>query len=119
MEFAAISPDLDTDGKFPASKLPHLAHAAASLMMAIEQATTNGLLPDDPGRPWEKEVKAKLPENVPKVFNTGWTVTKNHLGAYTVRDTRGLMVGTYPDRADAEARAKVGKVGSLDASFKI
>lgn len=61
----AIDPDLEDDdgmlraayaaddGDIPkTSGLPHLAHAAASLMMAIEQAVVHGLLPEDPGQPW-------------------------------------------------------------------
>jgi hypothetical protein len=54
LERAAYAPDMEAGATFPASELPHLAHAAASLMMALEQATASGLLPDDPGRPWEK-----------------------------------------------------------------
>lgn len=34
------------------SKLPHIAHAAASIMMAIEQLVLQGHLPADPGSPW-------------------------------------------------------------------
>ena len=57
----------DTDAKpgcrVGASGLPHVAHAAASLMMAIEQATVYGLLPDDPGEPWAlRAVVAAMPE---------------------------------------------------------
>lgn len=35
------------------SKLPHLAHALCSLMMAIQQGINAGILPADPGKPWE------------------------------------------------------------------
>ena len=54
MKRAAYAEDTDTKPGCPvgASGLPHLCHAAASLMMAIEQATHYGLLPADPGQPW-------------------------------------------------------------------
>lgn len=44
--------DTDQSGRFPASELPHVALASASLMMAICQAIPTGLLPRDPGKPW-------------------------------------------------------------------
>jgi hypothetical protein len=55
MKIAAYAADLDSKPGCPvgASNLPHLAHAAASLNMAIAQAVYSGLLPEDPGRPWE------------------------------------------------------------------
>lgn len=59
MKRAAYAEDTDAKPGCPvgASGLPHLAHAAASLMMALEQATLYGLLPADPGRPWEVRKK--------------------------------------------------------------
>ena len=55
MRAAMYAADTDfTEGvKVGASGLPHLAHAAASLMMTIVQAALAGDLPSDPGRPWE------------------------------------------------------------------
>lgn len=35
------------------SRLPHLCHALCSLMMAIQQGIDAGILPEDPGTPWE------------------------------------------------------------------
>jgi hypothetical protein len=35
------------------SRLPHLAHALCSLMMAIQQGVDAGILVEDPGTPWE------------------------------------------------------------------
>lgn len=57
MKIAAYSMDTDAKPgcKIGASHLPHLAHAAASLNMAIAQACYAGLLPLDPGRPWEED----------------------------------------------------------------
>ncbi len=54
MKMAAYAIDVDvTPGsKIGASRLPHVAPACASLMMAITQATDCGLLPKDPGTPW-------------------------------------------------------------------
>ena len=56
---AAYAQDTDTKPGCPVgpSGLPHVAHAAASLMMAIEQATLYGLLPADPGQPWAERAK--------------------------------------------------------------
>lgn len=45
------------------SFLPHLAHAASSLNMALTQAVACGLLPADPGRPWEKVDGASAPKH--------------------------------------------------------
>jgi hypothetical protein len=36
------------------SGLPHLCHALCSLIMAIQQGIDSGILPEDPGTPWEK-----------------------------------------------------------------
>jgi hypothetical protein len=52
---SAYAADEDATPEFPASGLPHVAHLAASVMMAIEQAVAFGLLPEDPGQPWAKE----------------------------------------------------------------
>ncbi len=58
---------IDTDAKpgqaIGASMLPHVAHACASLNMAIQQAVDCGLLPADPGTPWREVAKPveKLP----------------------------------------------------------
>lgn len=59
---AAYAADTDaTPGaKVGASGLPHIAHAAASLMMAIEQAVDSGLLPDDPGQPWAVDAPSPI-----------------------------------------------------------
>lgn len=54
MKTAAYAEDTDAKPGCPIgpSLLPHLAHGAASLMMALEQAALYGLLPADPGTPW-------------------------------------------------------------------
>lgn len=56
MKRAAFAVDTDETPGSPVgpSLLPHLAPAAASLNMAIMQATTYGLLPADPGRTWAR-----------------------------------------------------------------
>ena len=48
--------DLDTEasGGFPPSMLPHIAHAIAGLLIAVECGINDGLLPLDPGQPWKK-----------------------------------------------------------------
>lgn len=46
------------------SRLPHIAHAAASVMMAIEKSILAGVLPADPGRPWESRGEiVEVPED--------------------------------------------------------
>jgi hypothetical protein len=59
MMVAAYAKDTDAGIKFPASGLPHVAHAVASLNMAIAQAVNGELLPADPGKPWEGASDAK------------------------------------------------------------
>ena len=49
----AIDTDETPGAKVGASKLPHIGGAAASLNMLLAQAVEAGLLPADPGRPWE------------------------------------------------------------------
>lgn len=60
MEYMRGNADLDQGpytlvGGYPdsESKLPHLAHALCSLMMAIQQGINAGILVEDPGTPWE------------------------------------------------------------------
>jgi len=55
---AAYAVDTDAKPGCPVgpSLLPHVAHACASLMMAVTQAVDFGLLPEDPGRPWETKM---------------------------------------------------------------
>jgi hypothetical protein len=45
--------DDDAAGGFPPSMLPDLAHALASVGLGITCAVDDGLLPADPGRPWD------------------------------------------------------------------
>lgn len=72
MRRAALAADTDeppAGSKVGASHLPHLAHAAASLMMALVQAALSGLLPEDPGQTWEvrgEEPRGEEPQPVPK-----------------------------------------------------
>ena len=58
---AAFAADTDATPGAPvgASGLPHIAHAAASLNMALAQAVNSGLLPRDPGQPWHASVPAR------------------------------------------------------------
>jgi hypothetical protein len=53
---AVRDPDLDTDGTFPASKLPHHGGIGASYNILMQKAVDAGLLLPDPGQPW-KETK--------------------------------------------------------------
>jgi hypothetical protein len=47
--------DDEASGGFPASSLPHIAHAIAGLLIAVECGVNDGLLPADPGQPWKKD----------------------------------------------------------------
>lgn len=49
---ACAAADDVASGNFPASGLPHLAHALASLSIGVTCAADAGLLPTDPGQPW-------------------------------------------------------------------
>ncbi len=46
--------DDEASGGFPASNLPHLSHALASLLIGVSCAVDDGLLPPDPGQPWKQ-----------------------------------------------------------------
>ncbi len=52
---ACALPDDEASGGFPASNLPHIAHAIAGLMIAVECGISDGLLPADPGQPWKRD----------------------------------------------------------------
>jgi hypothetical protein len=41
------------------SGLPHVAHAVASINMAITQAVDCGMLPKDPGQPWRQNKRRR------------------------------------------------------------
>jgi hypothetical protein len=72
MKAAAYAPDTDPgNDKVGPSNLPHLAHLSAGLMMALEQAITYGILPEDPGRTWDlKESQKGAPADlVAKLFD--------------------------------------------------
>lgn len=56
MAEAAADRDLEASGNFPASGLPHLAHALASLLIGVSCAVEDGLLPADPGQPWKTQL---------------------------------------------------------------
>ncbi len=51
-----------SSGGFPASGLPHIAHALASLMVLVEVGVQDGILPADPGQPWSRRAGEGLPQ---------------------------------------------------------
>lgn len=67
----AADPDVTPGAKVGASGLPHIAHGAAGIMMAIVQATMYGLLPEDPGQPWADTVDG-LTKRLDDL-STGWS----------------------------------------------
>ncbi len=56
---ACAALDDEASGGFPASNLPHLAHALASLLIGVSCAADGKLIPEDPGQPWQSDL-AKL-----------------------------------------------------------
>lgn len=54
---AASIKDSFAGGGFPASNLPDMAHALASIALAVVCGIADGLLPEDPGQPWVAEAK--------------------------------------------------------------
>ncbi len=50
--------DDEASGGFPASNLPHLSHALASILIGVSCAVDDGLLPADPGQPWKEWLDA-------------------------------------------------------------
>ncbi len=72
---------VDTDAKpgqaIGASFLPHVAHACASLNMAITQATDCDLLPKDPGTPWRDAAKTSEPAACPLAIPDCGCITRS------------------------------------------
>lgn len=58
----AVDTDVAPGSKHGASMLPHVAPVCSSLMMAITQAVECGLLPPDPGTPWDAKKGAEEPK---------------------------------------------------------
>lgn len=56
---ACCTRDEDGGGKFPASSLPDLSHALASMAIGVSCAVDDGLLPEDPGQPWKAGMAAE------------------------------------------------------------
>lgn len=57
---ACSTRDEDGGGKFPASSLPDLSHALASMMIGVSCAADDGLLVEDPGQPWKNQLPAEV-----------------------------------------------------------
>ncbi len=96
MKAAAFAPDPDATEGAPvgASGLPHVAHASAALMMAIVQATMYGLLPEDPGQPWEQ---LELPLEQPTYDPAEAVLFAERLPHTTVDSTGLITVRPPPD----------------------
>lgn len=56
--------DSVSSGGFPASGLPHVAHAMASLLLLITVGVEDGLLVEDPGQPWKAALAAAKDGNL-------------------------------------------------------
>lgn len=73
MVAALCTPDVVASGGLPASGLPHLAHAMASVALAVQCGVDDGLLPADPGQPWRAGRAAaddRSPEEVGRLRGT-------------------------------------------------
>ena len=101
MRTAAYAPDLE-------SGLPHLAHAGASIMMAITQACVYGLLPTDPGRPWEDStgLSEECLEAIDEVlgYYEGFEQRERQEGWLDMLPDR---IAKMPGESDREARVRI------------
>jgi len=123
MRAAAYAPDTDaTPGaKVGASFLPHVAHAIASLTMAIEQATRFGLTPKDPGQPWKRDASA--PGFVDSLSGKRHTVPKEwirkQLGgtpeSREIVDAAVVVAAKTPETIGAERVTRYGVDELVDA----
>lgn len=58
---ACAAVDDEASGNFPASMLPHLSHALASLLIGVSCAADGKLIPEDPGQPWKAALASAEP----------------------------------------------------------
>lgn len=58
---ACAAIDDEASGNFPASNLPHLSHALASLLIGVSCAADGKLIPEDPGQPWKAALASSEP----------------------------------------------------------
>jgi hypothetical protein len=115
MRRAVYAADTDVDPKTGvASGLPHACGLAASINMAITQATTYGLLPEDPGQPWVGALADKE-QAIRKVMETP-PVTYDDLAGFAARENMIELSPGKPVELDtqvgwftAEVNAPVAK----------
>jgi Domain of unknown function (DUF5664) len=84
--------DDESSSKFPPSMLPHIAHALASLMIAVEVGVADGLLPADPGQPWSK---GKRQDDIPQKDDPD--AEHRRVSDFLDHEKR-IENGTYPER---------------------
>jgi hypothetical protein len=98
----AVTDDVASRG-FPASGLPHLSHALASLMVAIECAVQDGLLPADPGQPWREgqpAIEERSPEATQRAVETAGTGNAVRVSPAAIRAWSAEMVARVAPPAD-------------------
>lgn len=105
---AAISVTDDvSSGNFPASRLPDLAHAAASIALAIECAVDDALLPEDPGQPWKRPGAPSGDDRSPEAVArfqaaAGMATAADEPSSFAVTDdTTGETVAAFRSEDDA------------------
>lgn len=105
---AIAAPDDQASGGFPPSMLPHLAHALASVMLAITVAVDDGLLPEDPGQPWIALMATPPAEGLPQKDDPGGERARVEALA------RALTTPTDKPRFSCSAQAWVGRTPCPD-----
>lgn len=101
---ACAVPDTDASGGFPPSMLPHLSHAIAGLLIAVECAVTDGLVPADPGQPWKNH---PLYDDVLKRRAEGLAASSHGKTDTEIRAEQGLPQKDDPDAERARVTALV------------
>lgn len=100
MRRAAYAADTDPGNEnVGPSNLPHVAHLCAGTMMGIEQAIMSGLLPADPGQPWD--VLSQVSDAVPAHVNPDQEVSPSQ---DTYACPHGVEVGRYCDSCQQYTR---------------
>lgn len=80
----------------PASNLPDLAHAAASLLILIGVAVDDGLLPADPGQPWATGGEDGLPQKDDPAAERRQTERRRLAASATMKDIPSLLGAQFP-----------------------
>ena len=105
---ALALPDDEASGGFPASGLPHFAHALASLLIGVSVAADDGLLPADPGQPLRAGAQVELPQKNDPAAERQRVAD---LAAARVREPGVYDVAEAPTDPHAALRAEIAAAG--------